>query len=129
MKEDDELTVKEARQAFAGAQNDLCGGDDYAPPSLAEVGSATEQVWLPFYPSSSLSLKTPICNTWNYCFIFYSPLLMFLLPKSRTYLRSGCYTTNKNAIFVMILTGNEASYFLLVKGRKPHAIVKNHRTL
>lgn len=39
--EDDELTVKEARQAFAGAQNDLCGGNEGL-----EVGRAIEQVRL-----------------------------------------------------------------------------------
>lgn len=44
--EDDELTVKEARQAFAGAQNDLCGGDASAaaPPLPLEVGAPVEQV-------------------------------------------------------------------------------------
>lgn len=39
LQEDDELTVKEARQAFAGAQNDLCGGNEGT-----EVGRAIEQV-------------------------------------------------------------------------------------
>ncbi|CAN0159239.1 unnamed protein product, partial [Ectocarpus sp. 8 AP-2014] len=45
-KEDDELTAKEARQAFAGAQNDLCGGDSYeAPPPGA--GPQIEQMTYP----------------------------------------------------------------------------------
>ncbi|CAM9228105.1 unnamed protein product, partial [Ectocarpus fasciculatus] len=42
-KEDDELTTKEARQAFAGAQNDLCGGDGYEPPPPG-AGPQIEQV-------------------------------------------------------------------------------------
>lgn len=45
--EDDELTVKEARQAFAGAQDDLCGGDTDTYPPL-EAGSPIEQVALLF---------------------------------------------------------------------------------
>lgn len=43
LQEDDELTTKEARQAFAGAQNDLCGGDPQAPPAPG-AGPQIEQV-------------------------------------------------------------------------------------
>ncbi|CAM9462651.1 unnamed protein product, partial [Pylaiella littoralis] len=45
-KEEDELTIKEARQAFAGAQNDLCGGDSYgaSPPG---AGVQVEQMTYP----------------------------------------------------------------------------------
>ncbi|CAM9158668.1 unnamed protein product, partial [Scytosiphon promiscuus] len=47
-KEDDELTTKEARQAFAGAQNDLCGGDSYgATASSPDLGPQIEQMTYP----------------------------------------------------------------------------------
>lgn len=127
MKEDDELTAKEGRQAFAGAQNDLCGGDDYVPPSLAEVGSATEQVWLP-YLFSSLSFKTSIGNTWNYWCILYSLLLRFFLPKSRIIFAQGI-TQGTQSNFRDDIIGNGASCFLLVNRRKLHAIDKSHHTL
>lgn len=42
--EDDELTTKEARQAFAGAQNDLCGGDSNGGPPAPGAGPHIEQV-------------------------------------------------------------------------------------
>eukprot|EP00903_Cladosiphon_okamuranus_P017255 g15900.t1 len=45
-KEDDELTAKEARQAFAGAQNDLCGGDPQGPPAPG-AGPQIEQMTYP----------------------------------------------------------------------------------
>lgn len=38
------MTTKEARQAFAGAQNDLCGGDDDGSPPALGTGSQIEQV-------------------------------------------------------------------------------------
>eukprot|EP00752_Nemacystus_decipiens_P008506 g7596.t1 len=45
-KEDDELTAKEARQAFGGAQNDLCGGDPQGPPPPG-AGPQIEQMTYP----------------------------------------------------------------------------------
>ncbi|CAN0316267.1 unnamed protein product [Ascophyllum nodosum] len=74
-KEEDELTVKEARQAFAGAQNDLCGGDSSdMPPALypSEIGAPIEQMTYPEFlegiarvavlkwEDASLSLKEKI---------------------------------------------------------------------
>ncbi|CAM9247096.1 unnamed protein product, partial [Ectocarpus sp. 12 AP-2014] len=46
-KEDDELTAKEARQAFAGAQNDLCGGESYEAPPPPGAGPQIEQMTYP----------------------------------------------------------------------------------
>ncbi|CAM9401761.1 unnamed protein product [Discosporangium mesarthrocarpum] len=45
-KDDEELTVMEARQAFAGAQNALCGEED-EHHSLAPGGAAVEQMTYP----------------------------------------------------------------------------------